>query len=172
MTVSTPSLPSTAGVALDLAILGNGFFVVRDAETQQSFVTQSGHFRIDENGFLLSGGRTRLQGRIGGDRSTLGDIQMIAAGLALDSIPGSAMLCYTIDDRGRITAHLSDGESYMCGQIMLQNFEDPQALVSERNDLYSNLTAAGPLPDLAAPGSHGLGALQPTVLELSSAGQK
>ncbi len=159
-----------AGAALDLAILGNGYFVVRDPETNERQATQAGHFSVDENGYLLTGTGARLQGRMGGVLSSLGDLQINAAGLPAGSIPGCAMLCYTIDDWGRIAVQLSDGAYFLCGQIMLQNFQDPQALISEGNDLYCNMSAAGPLPALAAPGSNGLGVIQSGVLELSNAG--
>jgi flagellar hook protein FlgE len=159
------------GAALDLAIVGNGYFVVRDPETNEKRATQAGHFSVDENGYLLTGTGARLQGRTGGGLSPLGDLQINAAGLPPGSIPRSAMLCYTIDDRGKITVQLSDGACFLCGQVMLQNFEDPGALISEGNDLYSNMSAAGPLPALAAPGSNGLGAIESGVLELSNAGQ-
>jgi flagellar hook protein FlgE len=159
----------TAEAAFDLAILGNGYFVVRDPETNECRATQAGRFSVDENGYLLAGAGARLQGRIGGDLSPMGDLQIDAAGLPPGSIPRSTMLCYTIDDWGKISVQLSDGSCFLCGQIMLQNFQDPQALINEGNDLYSNLSAAGPLPALAAPGSSGLGAIQSGVLELSIA---
>jgi flagellar hook protein FlgE len=157
-----------AGTAIDLAILGNGFFVVRDPETNESYATQAGNFSIDKNGCVVTGSGARLQGRIGSDLSTIGDLQINAASLPQSSIPGAIMLCYAIDDWGKITVHLSDGSSFLCGQIMLQNFRDPEALVSEGNQLFSNLSAAGPLPAMAAPGSNGLGALQSDALELSN----
>ena len=161
----------SAGAAIDLAILGNGYFVVRDPESNERQATQAGHFSVDGEGYLLTGTGARLQGRVGGVLSSLGDLQIHAAGLPPGSIPGSAMLCYTIDDWGRIAVQLSDGAYFLCGQVMLQNFQDPQALISEGNDLYSNLSAAGPLPALAAPGSNGLGVIQAGVLELSHTGQ-
>jgi flagellar hook protein FlgE len=155
------------GTSLSLGILGNGYFVVRNPETDAIYATQAGQFSVDENGYLLTGKGARLQGRMGGVCSAVGDIRINAAGLPLGSIPGSSMLCYTIDERGRITVQLSDGSSYMCGQVLLQNFQDPQALISEGNDLYSNLSAAGPLPVLEAPGSNGLGSIESDALELA-----
>jgi len=50
----------------------------------------------------------------------------------------------------------------------LQNFNDPQSLVKEGNNLFSGMAAAGPLATLSAPGSSGLGNLQAGVLELSN----
>ncbi len=158
------------GATFLLAISGNGFFVVRDPKTSKIFVTQARQFSVDQNGFLLTPSGARLQGRIGPALSGLGDLQISAAGLPPDSVPTAVMLCYSIDDWGKITVHLADGASYLCGQIMLQNFACPQALVNEGNQLYSNLSEAGPLSGLATPGTHGLGTIQAGVLELSSAG--
>jgi flagellar hook protein FlgE len=152
-----------------LAISGNGFFVVRDPKTDESYATQARNFSIDQNGHLLTPSGARLQGRVGPALSALGDLQISAAGLPQGSVPNSVMLCYSIDDWGKITVHLADGASYLCGQIMLQNFSVPQALVNEGNQLYSNLSNAGPLPELATPGSHGLGTIQAGILELSGA---
>jgi flagellar hook protein FlgE len=157
-----------AGTTLNLAILGNGFFVVRDPATNISYATQTGHFSVDSNGYVLTGSGARLQGRVGGVCSALGDIQINAAGLAPGSIPGASMLCYTIDERGRITVQLSDGSYYLCGQVLLQNFQDPQALIREGHDLYSNMPAAGPLPAMAAPGNDGLGSIESEALELAN----
>jgi flagellar hook protein FlgE len=160
-----------AGAVLDLAIIGNGYFVVRDLAANECYATQAGNFSIDENGYLLTGTGARLQGRIGGALSRVGDLQINAAGLPPGSIPGSTMVCYAIDDWGKITVQLCDGAWFLCGQVMLQNFQDPQALISEGNDLYSNMSAAGPLPALAAPGSNGLGVIQSGALELANAEQ-
>jgi flagellar hook protein FlgE len=159
------------GAALDLAIMGNGYFVVRDLVTNECQATRAGHFSVDGNGYLVTGAGARLQGRIGGALSAVGDLQINAAGLPPGSIPGSTMVCYTIDDWGKITVQLSDGAYFLCGQVMLQNFQDPEALISEGNHLYSNMSAAGPLPALSAPGSNGLGVIQSGALELANAEQ-
>lgn len=155
------------GPAFILAISGNGFFVVRDAKTDKTYVTQARQFTIDAEGHLLTPCGARLQGRTGPGLSKIGDLRISAAGLPQGSVPAAVMLCYSIDDWGKITVHLADGASFLCGQIMLQNFSEPQALVNEGNQLYSNYHAAGPLPDYASPGSNGLGTIQAGVLELS-----
>jgi flagellar hook protein FlgE len=161
--------PDAASTACDLTILGNGFFVVRDPASNTSYATQAGHFSLDAKGYLVTNTGARVQGRINGALSTLGDIQINAADSPQASTPGPTLLCYAIDDQGKITVHLSDGTSFLRGQIMLQNFQDPQALVCEGNQLYSNMSVAGPLPALAAPGSNGLGVIQTGILELSNA---
>ncbi|MGP8201175.1 MAG: hypothetical protein ACLQU4_16920 [Limisphaerales bacterium] len=160
-----------AGAAVDLAIMGNGYFVVRDLVTEEQYATQSGHFTVDSNGYLLTGSGARLQGSVGSGLRTVGDLQISAAGLPPGSIPSSTTICYTIDDRGKITVQLSDGSYFLCGQVMLQNFQDPRALTHEGNGLYSNISAAGPLPGIPVPGSNGLGIIQSGALELENAGE-
>jgi flagellar hook protein FlgE len=159
-----------ASAVNEIAILGNGFLVVRDPSTRQTCATQTDNFSLDCNGYLVTESGARLQGRTGGARSALGDIQIDAKGLPASAAPDAGMMCYSIDHQGKITVHLSDGSSFLRAQIMLQNFRDPEALVNEGNNLFSNLAAAGPLRTLAAPGSKGLGVIQWGVLELSHAG--
>ncbi|WP_029895397.1 flagellar hook protein FlgE [Desulfohalovibrio reitneri] len=46
----------------DLAVGGEGFFIVRDANSEQDFYTRSGNFRFDKNGNLVSPQGYVLQG--------------------------------------------------------------------------------------------------------------
>lgn len=50
------------GVATDLAIAGEGFFLVKDSTTNELFATRAGDFRTDKNGYLVSNGGQRVQG--------------------------------------------------------------------------------------------------------------
>lgn len=152
---------ASSGVVNELSISGNGFFIVRDPATGELYATQGGHFSLNADSYLVTRSGARLQGRVCGSGPAFGDIQINA--------PGATMLCYSIDERGRIFVHLNDGTSFVRAQIMLQNFEDPQALVQEGDCRCSNILAAGPLPALAQPGSVGLGFIQWGVLELDDA---
>ncbi len=82
--------------------------------------------------------------------------------------PAPTLQSYTINTNGQITATLSDGTSGVIGQVMLQNFTNPQALVSAGNNLYSYSAAAGPLTAPVAPNSGGLGQIQSGALESSN----
>lgn len=157
-----------AGWRDELTILGNGFFVVRDPVRNVLYATQAGHFSLDGKGYLVTESGARLQGRTGRGLWTVGDIQIDAATLPSTSTPGAIMICHSIDSHGNVTVYLSDGTSFLRGQILLQNFQDPQALINEGRQLYSNLSEAGPLPALAAPGSNGLGHIQADVHEFSN----
>ena len=75
---------------------------------------------------------------------------------------------YAIDQTGKINVRLSDGTEFVRGQVLLQNFTDPQVLVKEGDNLYSGLSSAGPLATPASPGSSGLGKVESGALELSN----
>ncbi len=54
----------STGYDTDLAISGNGFFVVRDADgaASSNHFTRAGQFRLNSDGFLVTPGEMRLQG--------------------------------------------------------------------------------------------------------------
>src|SRR5689334_3687313 len=55
---------NNTGTATDLAMDGNGFFVVQDATTAAQFVTRAGNFHVDGSNFLVTSGGLRVQGSI------------------------------------------------------------------------------------------------------------
>ena len=61
------------GYGLDLAINGIGWFIVRDPTTGQMFVTRSGPFHLDANGYVVTGIGQLLQGYKDSTLSILGD---------------------------------------------------------------------------------------------------
>jgi flagellar hook protein FlgE len=161
------------GVDTDLAVSGDGFFVVRDAVNGNTYVTRAGDFRLDSTGYLITNGGLRVQGYNDLALSANGDIQIDAAQRPATADADATMVSYAVDDQGKITVRLSDGSEYVRGQILMQNFTNPQGLVKEGNNLYSGIAAAGPLggaaaPQAAAVGTNGLGTIQSGALELSN----
>lgn len=162
---------SSTGKGTDLGISGNGFFRVRNPNTNEEFVTRAGDFRWDETGFLVTNDGYRIRGLAGAALTTVGDIQLSTPGPTDPQIQSVA-----IDRSGNIVESYADGTTNITGQILLQNFKDPAALVKQGNNLYSGMEAAGPtngsvalLADgTNAPGSNGLGSIQAGTLELSN----
>jgi len=152
---STPGSLSSTGVQSDLAINGNGFFVVKDPTSGSSYATQDGTFTVDSSGYLVTSSGLRLQG-------ASGDIQ-ITAGSSSATVAG-----YSIGTDGKVTVSLSDGTSASAGQIMLQNYSNPDQLVKVGDNLYTAPTAAGGLTAAAAPGSSGTGTIESGYLEMSN----
>jgi flagellar hook protein FlgE len=73
----------SSGNALDMAIVGKGFFVVNDGD--QSFYTRAGNFGFDDEGYVTNANGLRVQGYSGngsGISAALGDLQIPTKGLA------------------------------------------------------------------------------------------
>ncbi|HEY3857458.1 MAG TPA: flagellar hook-basal body complex protein [Verrucomicrobiae bacterium] len=156
---------STTGVPSDLAISGNGFFMVKDPLTGDQFATRAGDFSVNTQGYLVTDTGEEVMGYSDSGLSQLGPIQIDKTGAANQN---ASMSSFSISGTGQITVNMSDGTSFTRGQVLMQNFQDPGALVSVGNNLYSNTANAGPLSSLTAPGSGGLGTIQSGALELSN----
>lgn len=151
---STPGALTSTGVQTDMAIQGNGFFVVKDPTSGNSYVTQDGTFRIDTSGYLVTSSGMRLQG-------STGDLKI--TGTSTASVQG-----YQINTDGTITVNLSDGTTNTAGQVLLQNYSNPDQLVKVGDNLYTAPAAAGGLAAASAPGSNGVGTIQAGYLEMSN----
>jgi flagellar hook protein FlgE len=160
----TPGAINSTGNSNDLAINGAGFFVVQDPISKAQYVTQDGTFSVNAAGNLVTDTGMDVLGNSA--TSTSGAVPIVISSAANSA--GAAMTGYTINGQGQITINYADGSSVNDGQIMLQNFTDPQALTSVGNNLYSNMANAGALAAAVAPGSSGLGSIQTGALELSN----
>lgn len=156
---------SANGVPSNLAITGNGFFMVKDTVTGDTYATRVGAFSVDPNGYLVTDNGERVQGYSDSGLSALGDIKIDLTGSPSTT---ASMVGYTIDTQGKVNVQLSDGTSFVRGQVLMQNFQDPSMLVNVGGNLYTNLSAAGQLPGLSAAGTNGLGTMKSGALELSN----
>jgi flagellar hook protein FlgE len=163
---------NTTGNPTDLAISGDGFFVVKDPSSGASYVTRDGQFNLDANGFLVTANGDRVQGFTGSSTSTIGDLQInnatAIAALNDTTTPAPTITSYSINAAGQINASLSDNTSGVIGQIVLQNFTNPQGLMKEGENLYTYSATAGPLAAPVAPNSAGLGKIQSFAVESSN----
>ena len=86
-----------------------------------------------------------------------------------------ALTSYAIGADGSVNLSLSNGDTFVTGQVMLQNFQDPNALIRQGNNLLSGQQAAGLIGGTGltaannTPGSSGLGQIQAGNLETSNA---
>ncbi|PAW67738.1 MAG: hypothetical protein B9S34_04535 [Opitutia bacterium Tous-C1TDCM] len=169
---SQGSLAST-GRETDLGISGNGFFHVKNIVDGMEYATRAGDFRWDDQGFLVNPAGLRVQGAGGTGLTTVGDVQLGTAPT------GTQRQSVTIDRAGNVVEFYSDGTSATTNRLLLQQFNDPSALVNEGGNLYSSLLAAGPVGSAAGtadldatgtndPGTNGLGNIQSGTLELSN----
>ncbi len=151
---------STTGVPTDLAISGTGFFLVQDPSTGADYATRDGNFSVDTSGHLVTSNGMQVQGYTGSG-TTLGPIQI--------TVPtGSTLTSCSFDKNGILTVSISGATPITAGQVLLQNFTSPSQLMNAGNNLYSNLTAAGPLAAPLAPNSNGMGTIVAGSLEMSN----
>lgn len=157
---------TNTGVPTDMAVNGNGFFLVKDPVSGQQYVTRDGNFTVDSNGYLVTSTGMRVQGYTDSTDTTIGDIQVTNA-----NSPGadtSAIQSYAFNSSGQLNVLLADGTQYVGGQVLLQNFTSPTQLTNVGGNLYSGLSAAGPLAAAVAPGTNGLGSIITSSLEMSN----
>lgn len=200
---------STTGVATDMAITGNGFFSVKDPQSNTNYVTRAGNFRLDDSGNIVTQGGLRLQGLMGGNitfSATNVNGQLVytptktppnasgnlsvnydaGVGNGITNDTGGAFTdaqveagkprleSFSIATDGTVNLYLSNGDSFAAGQVMLQNFRDPNSLIRQGNNLYSGMEAAGLEGGNSltsannTPGTNGLGGIQSGSLELSN----
>lgn len=168
---------SRTGIPDDLAISGQGYFMVKDAASGEQFATRDGHFHLDQNGYLVNDGGLRLQGFSDSGLTTRGDLKIDIAGLPAPADPKANVQSYSIGKDGKISVVVRRSDdtqtTFTRGQVLLQTFTNQDALIKEGSNLYSGLGAAGPLggassPQSSAPGTEGLGRLESGALELSN----
>jgi len=154
---------ASTGTASDLAISGQGFFLVTDPVSGETFATRAGNFQVKDD-YLVTASGLRVQGYTDASHTTVGDIMINNAG----SGSTAGVKSYAFGTDGTLTVNLTDGTSFTRGQVLLQNFNSPQTLLKEGDNLYSGLTNAGPLAAPAVPTTNGVGSIVGSSLEGSN----
>jgi len=143
----TGSLMET-GQELDVAIVGDGLFQVNDGEV--TLYTRAGTFSVNADGQLVMASADR--GRLLEPAITIpqdaSEISINGSGLVQVRVPGST--------------DLQD-----VGQIQLARFVNPQGLIQEGENLFSESAASG-TPLTGNPAEEGRGSLKQRFLEASN----
>jgi flagellar basal-body rod protein FlgG len=151
----SPALPSSVPVSrlllqgdvrdtghpTDMAIVGEGFFVVRQPDGTEGY-TRNGAFRPDAEGNLVDGAGRRLQPPI--------------------TVPDGATGLHIARD-GAVTAQV-DGQAQEIGRVQLARFTNPHGLLAGPDGVFT-ATAASGAAVTGAPGESGLGTIQGGALE-------
>jgi flagellar hook protein FlgE len=160
------------GVPTDLAVSGNGFFLVKSPSSGETYATRDGEFSINASGYLVDTQGDFVQGLTGG---AAGSPPTTVGSIKLGTPPtGTQLQSVSIDNAGDFVETYSDGSTAVTNVVLLQNYSNPNALQNVGNNLYSNLTAAGPVGggSLSAAnntaGTEGLGSIQAGAIEGSN----
>jgi flagellar basal-body rod protein FlgG len=144
----TPGSLNNTGQNLDLAIVGDGFFQVNDGN--QFLYTRAGNFSVNANGQIVLASAD--QGRPLEPAIT---------------VPQDA-LQITISSDG-IVSVMQPGQTQLnqIGNIQLARFINPQGLLQQGQNLYSQTIGSGN-PQISIPGQNGLGTIRQQFLETSN----
>ncbi|MFO7985576.1 MAG: flagellar hook-basal body complex protein [Desulfatiglandaceae bacterium] len=157
------SVQTTSNVT-DLAINGDGFFVVKsDEEDAESYYTRAGMFHFDKEGFLVDNNGYRVQGFE--EEESEGDL----VDIQIEIEEGEEIPSIQIDSAGQITLYTSenaDGEPG--GRIAVASFPCNWGLAAMDRNLYKQTNLSGePIID-GAPGTKGKGSISSYSLEMSN----
>lgn len=142
----TPGSMQQTGNTYDMAIEGDGFFKVQDAQGR-AFYTRAGNFHLDGQGQLVAADGYLMDPPI--------TVQQDATSV-------------TINADGSVSATLpGQTTAQQIGQLQLYRFPNATGLKSEGNNLYSLTDAAG-TEQQGVPGQLGLGLLRQGFLEGSN----
>lgn len=132
------------GNTLDLAIEGDGFFVVVDGD--EEYYTRAGNFYLDTEGRLVDGDGRYVKGV---------DLE-IPEGATSIAIGQDGIVNYVVDN------NLEDA-----GQIQIVTFRNPGGLEKIGGNLYQQSANSG-LPEEGNPTEGGRGAIKSGSLEMSN----
>jgi flagellar basal-body rod protein FlgG len=144
VTDSAPGVLRPTGQALDVAIVGDGYFEVSLPDGRLAY-TRAGDLHVDVQGQLVTGSGTPLTG--------------------VSLPPGASHLTLAAD--GSIMGVVGGGEPQLLGRLSLARFANPDGLEPVGQNLLLASAASGPAVT-GAPGSAGLGALASGNLEASN----
>ncbi len=138
---------TSTGNSLDLAIQGQGFFQVKQANGETAY-TRAGTFHLDQQGTVVTASGDPLEPAV--------------------TIPNGA-LTVSVGTDGTVTVtQPGQTNAQQVGTIQLATFPNPGGLLSNGNNLFTPTTASGD-PIVGSPGgSEGLGTLQQGMLKNSN----
>ena len=93
---------------------------------------------------------------------------LATANASLAAAQSLSITAFNVNTEGKVNLRLNDGTEFVRAQVLLQGFQNPQALAKEGNNLFSGFAAAGPLAQIESPGTNGLGGIAAGALEMSN----
>ncbi|SEB03240.1 flagellar hook protein FlgE [Thalassobacillus cyri] len=164
-TIHTQGNRQTTNRPLDLAIEGDGMFVLAenlgtDGTVQDSTLSfsRAGNFYLDTEGNIVNSNGQYLVGVDDNDAPTT------------LNIPATAQ-SFSVQSNGEVTYVDQNNEAQSAGSVSLANFANPEGLEKIGGNMYRATNNAGAfdvLQDLSAPGENGTGQTVAGALEMSN----
>ncbi|GAB1770986.1 flagellar basal body rod protein FlgG [Priestia aryabhattai] len=150
-TIQTSGSIQSTGRPLDVAISGDGYFVVSDGTSE--YYTRAGNFYLDSEGALVTGDGLYVQGTNGN--------------ITIDSTNAKS---YSIGANGTVNIIGLDGNVLPNTQtIKLAKFANNEGLQKAGGNLFADTLNAGMVPTQnITPGTSGTGTLISNALEMSN----
>ncbi len=154
----------------DLALIGNGYFSLKNPKDDGTTFTRNGSFQLDSQGFMKTSDNCFLLGApsVDGAFSDIGDD---LANLAPVQIPlirdGASMTNLKILGDGKIGAEYGTAETIPIATLALGIFSNPTGLVEKGNGRFVQSVKSGIL-NLGAPNDLGFATVQTGGLERSN----
>ncbi|MFS2169728.1 flagellar basal body rod protein FlgG [Priestia megaterium] len=155
-TVQTAGSIQSTGRPLDLAISGDGYFVVNDGTSD--YYTRAGNFYLDKDGYLVTGDGLFVKSTSNNDNGRI-------------KIDPTTAKSYSIGANGTINIVGLNGTMLPNPQtIKLAKFANNEGLQKAGGNLFANTPNAGLVgtPANIAPGNSGTGTLISSALEMSN----
>mgnify|MGYP001090081934 CR=1 FL=1 len=177
-TMHTTGSLQTTGRTLDLAISGDGFFVVMNGATP--LYTRAGNFYMDRSGSVVNADGLTLQGL---PPAADGNSINTASTTVRDIIVPTTAQSMSIGSDGVVTYVNGAGELKYAGQVMIAKFANPEGMEKVGQNLFqqttnsgtayaggnfNRLTTANVTGGLDAPGSSSTGKIVAGTLEMSN----
>jgi len=147
--IHTQGFTQTTGSSLDVAIEGNGMFVVTDGTT--NYYTRAGNFYFDDNGDIVNADGLYLVDHDGNHPINLPD----------------DFQSFSIAENGDVNYVDAAGDPQTAGTIGLANFSNPTGLEKIGNNLFLDSANAG-FTGIGTPETEGLGKTVAGSLEMSN----
>lgn len=167
---SSPGAGMPTESATDLAIGGEGFFIVR-APGGGSYYTRNGHFFFDKEGRLMDSRGNILQGWSVDLENGMAEGGMADISLSVRSRLGgygpNDLLSVTVNPDGVVTGNYSNGNVRDLFQIAVARFPNAEGLSKTGNNLYIATRESGEAVAKTA-GESGLGRIVSHSLEESN----
>lgn len=150
-TIQTAGSTQSTGRPLDVAISGDGYFVVSDGASE--YYTRAGNFYLDSQGDLVTGDGLYVKDTNGNN-------------IRID--PNTAV-SYSIGTNGTVNYVDGNGTTQLAGTIRLAKFANNEGLQKAGGNLFANTPNAGMVANTnITPGTGGTGTLVSSALEMSN----